>query len=122
MRAKYTVDVIIVYKDDHYLGDLTGFDSNCEEFLRVLDDFKEINPPDKYKEKHKELLKALDRERDWLKAVKRCTKCTTEEQFEKAYDEVHSFSNDAENRFLIKLMLFFSDLYEDLGIDPNEYI
>ena len=84
--------------DGYFTGDEKKFKESCKEFESAMKRIEKINPPDDYKARHKDAVKALGNEREWLKAVKDYTKADTPEKLEKADNAIQKAAN-YENSF-----------------------
>ncbi|MCH5208114.1 MAG: hypothetical protein J1F04_04445 [Oscillospiraceae bacterium] len=91
------------------------FNDACEDMESSVKRFEKMNPPDKYQDKHKRMIKSLDNYRDWIKAVEKFVECTTPEEFEKALDEANG-TLDIENGFLRQYLNLFIELSKETVI------
>lgn len=76
------------FEKNEVLEDSNKFENDCKNFENALKDFEKINPPSEYKEKHKQMIKALDNERYWLTTVRKYVSATTPEEIKAAEEKV----------------------------------
>lgn len=92
------------------------FEDHCKSFEQAMKAFEKINPPSDYKEKHKQLVKALDNERDWLAAIRECAAATSPQEIEQAEQKIQAAANYPNSVPKIILELF-TKLVEELGYE-----
>ena len=97
--------------EGYFSGDPEEFEESCKEFENAIKRIEKINPPDEYKSRHRQAVKALDNERKWLKAVKSYTKARTPEALEKADAKIQKAAN-YENSYPSQLIEIIRSLDE----------
>ncbi|MCH5196855.1 MAG: hypothetical protein J1F28_09070 [Oscillospiraceae bacterium] len=89
--------------DGYFIGNLAVFEEKCKAFESAMKQIEEINPPDAYREKHRQAVKALDNEREWLEAVRSYTQAKTPEELKRCDDEIQRTAN-YENSFPMQVI------------------
>ena len=90
---RMVADVVVDSGDIWTVGDMTGFDKNCKNYLDTLRTLEKINPPIEYELKHQELVSYLDDLRSYTEVVKNYTECVSQKQFKAAVEELRTLSD-----------------------------
>ncbi len=90
------------------------FDKHCADFEDAMKSFEKINPPSDYKEKHKQLVKSLDKERDWLAAIREHAAATSPQEIEQAEQKIQDTA-DYENSFPYHWFQIILELEKEVG-------
>lgn len=96
-------DIMAFDKNNGILENPAEFETHCKEFEDSMKAFDEMKPPSAYKDKHKELVAALDNEREWLSAVRAYIAATTDDEAEQATQRIQAAA-DYKNSFPEQMM------------------
>lgn len=95
---------------------IKGLKDTVSRRENALDDIAKINPPEKYAERHKELVKSLDYEYKWNKAALKLIDAKSAEDADKLENNIAEIVNSIpEGESLPSVYLFlYKDLKEEL--------
>lgn len=65
----------------------------CKKAGKILDNFEKITPPDRFADKHQNLISAIDSERKFLKAAEKLFAAKTSDDVESATNELTAIQN-----------------------------
>lgn len=98
--------------------DIKGLKDTVSRREKALDDIAKINPPEKYAERHKELVKSLDYEYKWNKAALKLIDAKSAEDADKLGNDIAEIVNSIpEGESLPSVYMFlYKDLKEELDV------
>lgn len=97
--------------------DVKGLKETISRRKKALDDIAKINPPEKYAERHKELVKSLDYEYEWNKAALKLADAKSAEDADRLGNDIAEIVDSIpEGESLPSVYMFLhKDLKEELG-------
>lgn len=96
--------------------EIAGLKETISRREKALDDLRKINPPEKYADRHKELVKSLDYEYEWNKAALKLCSAESSEEADRIGEEIADTVNsipDGES-FPSVYMFLWKDLKAEL--------
>lgn len=97
--------------------DKTAMEETVSRREKALDDIKRINPPERYADRHRELVKSLGYEYDWNRAARKLGSAKSSEEADRLGDEIAAAVNSIPEgeSFPAVYMYLYKDLSAELG-------